>query len=84
MALFLRRRFACWLLGAVAIVTFYVYLVGRLGSSSASDDGRMRDHKRRGKGDLLVDEKDVARLLRSNHKQTEYIDRKGVHVVVGR
>ena len=33
---------------------------------------------------LDIDEKDVIKHLRSNAKQTEYIDKRGMHVVVGK
>ena len=33
---------------------------------------------------LNIDEKDVIKHLRSNAKQTEYIDKRGMHVVVGK
>ena len=33
---------------------------------------------------LQIDENDVAKHLKSNRKQTEYIDKRGMHVVVGK
>ena len=33
---------------------------------------------------LRIDEDDVMKHLKSNRKQTEYIDKRGMHVVVGK
>ena len=33
---------------------------------------------------LRIDEDDVMKHLKSNKKQTEYIDKRGMHVVVGK
>ncbi len=78
-----RRRLLCWLAGSAAIV-FLVTVI----TSSNNRPVRGKNYKRRERVRVGLDEilngKDVAKVIRSDKKQTEYIDKRGVHVVVGK
>ncbi len=80
---FSRRRFLFWLAGSTGVVAVALYLL-RVQSTRTGDAAATPGRHPGAAGWPAVDAKDVARFLRSDHKQTEYIDKKGVHVVVGR
>jgi len=75
-----RRRSLLWLLAAASAFVLIVHIFRLL----KKDKGPYEEVQARNDGHYgLADEKDVAVRLRSNSKQTEYIDKKGMHVVVG-
>ena len=77
--IFNRRRALLWLIvsGSLLLVIYHI-------SPSISGDKNRFESRRMRKSDSLVDERDVGKMLRAGKKQTEYIDKKGVHVVVGK
>ena len=90
MLVFGRRRILFWL---SATLTFFLVLIliqtvfnnrdDRARGSSPSFRWRNR-RPQNNNFDLLVNEKDIKVRLRSGKSQAEYIDKKGMHVVVGK
>ncbi len=71
-----RRRVLCWILASVTLLLVIVSI------ARTTQDRRIQS----GQNDVrkLHDQSDVAKHLRSNDRQTEYIDKHGMHVVVGK
>ncbi len=74
-----RRRLATWLAAVFLLVLLIVVIERRHAKRSFNgEDGR------KSVDDLLADAKDIKVRLRSSKSQAEYIDKKGMHVVVGK
>ena len=77
----LHRRRILHLVAVVGVVFVVFALIRRYGG--ASDKEQQRGGRRVPKSDLYR-QSDVSKHIRSNGRQAEYIDKKGVHVVVGK
>ena len=77
----LHRRRILHLVAVVGVVFVVFALIRRYGG--AGDKEQQRGGRRVPKSDLYR-QSDVSKHIRSNGRQAEYIDKKGVHVVVGK
>lgn len=75
------RKRIIWIASILAI---FVVLYFKYHKSDSSTIFLFKDNRGLKLSQDLVDESDVARHLKSDSKQSEYIDKKGMHVVVGR
>ena len=77
----LHRRRILHLVAVVGVVFVVFALIRQYGSSG---DKEQRDGRRYVPKSDLYRQSDVSKHIRSNGRQAEYIDKKGVHVVVGK
>ena len=84
-----RKRLLTWTFLATVflmLVSIFKFLneLSNFSVSQAIANGRKLNNKKFNNNGLEINEDDVKHHLRSNDKQTEYIDKRGMHVVVGK
>ena len=81
-----RKKLLTWTFMPICIlmlVTFYK-LFEEISQITNLPDNSLKSRKSISSNGLKINQEDVMKHLKSNSKQTEYIDKRGMHVVVGK